>query len=249
MREQILIVDDEQDICEILQFNLETEGYEVKTAEGPIVFHEGDTLPDLILLDVMMTPMSGFEWAKILKENPNTAHIPIIFCTAKSAESDLLEGFSLGSDDYITKPFSLNEVKARVKAVLRRSAPLQMKELKNERNKEFIASGKFEDNNPTTESKVVYQGLILDQNRKSCEVDGEEVVLTKLEYDLLYLLVSHIGMVYSREKILNQVWPDDAVVLDRTVDVNVTRIRKKIGRYGQCIRTRFGFGYSFEDLL
>lgn len=245
MHERILIVDDEQDICEILQFNLETEGYEVKTAEGPIVFHEGDTLPDLILLDVMMTPMSGFKWAKILKENPHTAHIPIIFCTAKATESDLLEGFSIGSDDYITKPFRLNEVKARVKAVLRRSTLQQAKELKNERNKELGAEGSVS----VAEKKAIYQGLILDQNRKSCEVDGEEVVLTKLEYDLLYLLVSHIGMVYSRENILNQVWPDDTVVLDRTVDVNVTRIRKKIGRYGQCIRTRFGFGYSFEDLL
>ena len=121
MHERILIVDDEQDICEILQFNLETEGYEVRVAEGPVDFHDGDVLPNLILLDVMMTPMSGFEWAKILKANPLTAQIPIIFCTAKDTESDLIEGFSLGSDDYITKPFRLNEVKARVKAVLRRT--------------------------------------------------------------------------------------------------------------------------------
>ncbi len=243
--ERILIVDDEQDICEILQFNLEAEGYEVKTAESPFVFMEGDPLPDLILLDVMMTPISGFEWAKILKKNPITAHIPIIFCTAKDTEKDMLEGFSLGSDDYITKPFSLNEVKARVKAVLRRSTSQQGKELKNERVKELSAEGKVS----VAENKAIYQGLVLDQNRKSCEVDGEEVVLTKLEYDLLYLLVSHIGTVYSRDNILTKVWPDDAIVLDRTVDVNVTRIRKKIGRYGQCIRTRFGFGYSFEDML
>ena len=245
MRERILIVDDEQDLCEILQFNLETEGYEVKSAEGPVVFQEGDTLPDLILLDVMMTPMSGFEWAKILKQNPFTAHIPIIFCTAKDTESDMLEGFSLGSDDYITKPFSLNEVKARVKAVLRRSMPQQVKESNSERVKELGA----EDSYSASDNKVVYQGLVLDQNRKNCEVDGVEVSLTKLEYDLLYLLVSHKGMVFSRENILTKVWPDDTVVLDRTVDVNITRIRKKIGRYGQCIRTRFGFGYSFEDLL
>lgn len=250
MRERILIVDDEQDLCEILRFNLETEGYEVKSAEGPVVFQEGDTLPDLILLDVMMTPMSGFEWAKILKQNPFTAHIPIIFCTAKDSESDLLEGFSLGSDDYITKPFSLNEVKARVKAVLRRSAASQVKELKSERVKELDASANtVGDRNIVAENKAIYEGLILDQSRKSCEVDGADVQLTKLEYDLLYLLVSHKGMVFSRESILTKVWPDDAVVLDRTVDVNITRIRKKIGRYGQCLRTRFGFGYSFEDLL
>lgn len=237
MHERILIVDDEQDICEILQFNLEAEGYEVKTAESPFVFMDGDPLPDLILLDVMMTPISGFEWAKILKKNPITAHIPIIFCTAKDTEKDMLEGFSLGSDDYITKPFSLNEVKARVKAVLRR--------FKGGNG----AGMEIPSDNRTDENKAIYQGLVLDQNRKSCEVDGEEVVLTKLEYDLLYLLVSHIGTVYSRDNILTKVWPDDAIVLDRTVDVNVTRIRKKIGRYGQCIRTRFGFGYSFEDML
>lgn len=237
MHERILIVDDEQDICEILQFNLEAEGYEVKTAESPFVFMDGDPLPDLILLDVMMTPISGFEWAKILKKNPITAHIPIIFCTAKDTEKDMLEGFSLGSDDYITKPFSLNEVKARVKAVLRR--------FKGGNG----AGMEIPLDNRTDENKAIYQGLVLDQNRKSCEVDGEEVVLTKLEYDLLYLLVSHIGTVYSRDNILTKVWPDDAIVLDRTVDVNVTRIRKKIGRYGQCIRTRFGFGYSFEDML
>lgn len=237
MHERILIVDDEQDICEILQFNLEAEGYEVKTAESPFVFMDGDPLPDLILLDVMMTPISGFEWAKILKKNPITAHIPIIFCTAKDTEKDMLEGFSLGSDDYITKPFRLNEVKARVKAVLRR--------FKGGNG----AGMEIPSDNRTDENKAIYQGLVLDQNRKSCEVDGEEVVLTKLEYDLLYLLVSHIGTVYSRDNILTKVWPDDAIVLDRTVDVNVTRIRKKIGRYGQCIRTRFGFGYSFEDML
>lgn len=235
--ERILIVDDEQDICEILQFNLEAEGYEVKAAESPFVFMDGDPLPDLILLDVMMTPISGFEWAKILKKNPITAHIPIIFCTAKDTEKDMLEGFSLGSDDYITKPFRLNEVKARVKAVLRR--------FKGGNG----AGMEIPSDNRTDENKAIYQGLVLDQNRKSCEVDGEEVVLTKLEYDLLYLLVSHIGTVYSRDNILTKVWPDDAIVLDRTVDVNVTRIRKKIGRYGQCIRTRFGFGYSFEDML
>lgn len=237
MHERILIVDDEQDICEILQFNLEAEGYEVKAAESPFVFMDGDPLPDLILLDVMMTPISGFEWAKILKKNPITAHIPIIFCTAKDTEKDMLEGFSLGSDDYITKPFRLNEVKARVKAVLRR--------FKGGNG----AGMEIPSDNRTDENKAIYQGLVLDQNRKSCEVDGEEVVLTKLEYDLLYLLVSHIGTVYSRDNILTKVWPDDAIVLDRTVDVNVTRIRKKIGRYGQCIRTRFGFGYSFEDML
>lgn len=236
MHERILIVDDEQDICEILQFNLETEGYEVKVAEGPIAFHEGEPLPDLILLDVMMSPISGFEWAKILKADQRTAQIPIIFCTAKDTETDMMEGFSLGSDDYITKPFRLNEVKARVKAVLRRT------QAKDAPSQQVTVE-------PKEDNMVRYQSLVLDQNRKSCEVDGKEVVLTKLEYELLSLLVSNIGKVFSRESILTKVWPDDAIVLDRTVDVNVTRLRKKIGRYGQCIRTRFGYGYSFEDIL
>ena len=234
MAKRILIVDDEPDICEILRFNLEMEGYEVMTVEGA---DEAQTIVDaehidLILLDVMMTPKSGFEWAKELKADSRTAGIPIIFCTAKTMEEDLLHGFSLGSDDYICKPFRISEVKARVKAVLRRSLGHQ---------------SQAEEHPHSLPTQVIrYEGIMLDLDRKECRVDGKEVSFTKLEFELLALLLSRPGQVFSREKILRTVWPSDTIVLDRTVDVNITRIRKKIGRYGECLRTKFGYGYMFS---
>lgn len=238
MAKTILIVDDEPDICEILSFNLETDGYDVLTAESAddaqqIVnqrFVNCQSI-DLILLDVMMTPKSGFEWARELKKDPNTANIPIIFCTAKTMEEDLLLGFALGSDDYICKPFRISEVKARVKAVLRRTEQSQT-----------VAHGPS-----IIKNELKYGDLVLDIDRKECHIDGEEVAFTKLEFELLALLLSKPGQVFSREKILRTVWPSDTIVLDRTVDVNITRIRKKIGRYGKCLRTKFGYGYLFEE--
>lgn len=230
MTKRILIVDDEPDICEILRFNLEMEGYEVQTADGPIVF--GDWMPDLILLDVMMTPKSGFDWAVELKADKLTANIPIVFCTAKTMEEDLLRGFALGSDDYICKPFRIKEVKARVKAVLRRALPEQEDDA-------------AETEQPKNVNTIQFEGIVLDLDRKECLVDGVPVAFTKLEFEVLVLLLSKPGQVFSREKILQTVWPNDAIVLDRTVDVNITRIRKKIGQYGKCLRTRFGYGYMF----
>lgn len=225
MVKKILIVDDEPDILEILRFNLETEGYDVMTSEAP--YNLDGELPNLILLDVMMTPKSGFEWAKELKADPRTADVPIIFCTAKTAENDMLKGFGLGSDDYICKPFRVSEVMARVKAVLRRTSKPDLSE--------------------TNESNIVrYENLVMYLDRKECKVDGEIVTFTKLEFELLALLLSSPGQVFSREKILRTVWPDNTIVLDRTVDVNITRIRKKIGHYGNYLRTRFGYGYLFE---
>lgn len=226
----LLIVDDEPDICEILRFNLELEGYDVLTAESA---EEAQALVnshpvDLILLDVMMTPKSGFEWARELKDDARTARIPIIFCTAKTMEDDLLTGFALGSDDYICKPFRISEVKARVKAVLRRTQG-------EENGKADLSAG----------NTLAYEGLVLDLDRKECRVDGREVAFTKLEFELLALLLSKPGQVFSREKILHAVWPSDTLVLDRTVDVNITRIRKKIGIYGECLRNKFGYGYMF----
>lgn len=230
MSKRILIVDDEPDICEILRFNLEMEGYDVDVAESADEGMEivNGTLSngkcvDLILLDVMMTPKSGFEWAGELKRNYFTSNIPIIFCTAKTEEEDLLQGFALGSDDYIRKPFRISEVKARVRAVLKRSSSPEV-----------------------PSPNVVSEGLLLDTDRKECSVDGREIVLTKLEFEVLALLLSKPGQVFSREKILQTVWPSDTIVLDRTVDVNITRIRKKIGRYGECLRTKFGYGYFFD---
>ncbi len=229
MAKRILIVDDEPDILEILCFNLEMEEYEVFTAEGPDEAQEivNNKSVDLILLDVMMTPKSGFEWAKELKAEPRTAGIPIIFCTAKTTENDMLTGFGLGSDDYICKPFRISEVKARVAAVLRRTANQSV-------------------NVEVADNTLRYEGIEMNLDRKECKVDGEAVSFTKLEFEVLALLIGSPGQVFSREKILRTVWPNDTIVLDRTVDVNITRIRKKIGRYGDYLRTRFGYGYLFE---
>ena len=231
---KILVVDDEQDICEILQYNLETEGYEVVTANSA---EEALELPlqeyGLILLDVMMDEMSGFQMARKMKDNPATAPIPIIFITALEGEDNMVKGLNIGADDYIAKPLSMKEVKARVRAVLRRaSASNQHPERK----------GAF----PTSDHQISYEGITLDLNAKRATLDGEHLSLTKLEYEILSLLLQHPGKVFSREDLLKYCWPQDVLVLDRTVDVNITRLRKKIGRYGQQIKTRVGYGYCFE---
>jgi DNA-binding response OmpR family regulator len=227
---RILVVDDEQDICEILQYNLETEGYEVVTANSA---EEALGLPlqefGLILLDVMMGEMSGFQMARRLKDNTATAQIPIIFITALDSEDNLVKGLNIGADDYIAKPLSMKEVKARVRAVLRRSSQPQLQQT-------II----------TTDNKICYEGITLDHNAKTATLDGQNLSLTKLEYELLSLLLQHPGKVFSREDLLKYCWPQDVLVLDRTVDVNITRLRKKIGRYGKNIKTRVGYGYCFE---
>lgn len=220
---QILVVDDEEDLCEILRFNLETEGYTVDTAFSAEEALQMDLAPyDLFLLDVMMGEISGFKMARLLQQDPKTASIPIIFLTAKDTENDLLTGFNLGADDYISKPFSIKQVLARVKAVLRRT----QKEADTE--------------------MLTYETLTLDTRRIKATVDGEETPLTKKEFEILRLLLENRGNVFSREEILTRVWKDEVYVLDRTIDVNITRLRKKIGRYGKNIITRLGFGYCFD---
>lgn len=222
----ILVVDDEEDLCEILKFNLETEGYEVDTAysaEEALTLNLTDY--DLLLLDVMMGEISGFKLASMLKKNEKTAHIPIIFLTAKDTENDMLTGFNLGADDYIFKPFSIKQVQARVKAVLRRS---------------------MEEKKPVNENILTYNTLKIDTQRIKASINGEEVALTKKEFEILKLLLENINHVFSREEILSRVWKDEVYVLDRTIDVNITRLRKKIGEYGKNIVTRLGFGYCFE---
>ena len=224
---KILVVDDEQDLCEILKFNLETEGYQVETANSAEEALEKDVAGfDLLLLDVMMGGMSGFQMAHQLKENPMTAQVPIIFLTARDTENDTVTGFNLGADDYISKPFSIREVMVRVRAVLRRTAE---------------KLGKVEE--PTTLS---YQGLVLNLDKKTVSIDGENVPFTKTEFELLHLLLEEKGRVFSRQELIDRVWPKDVMVLDRTVDVNITRMRKKIGKFAKCIVTRLGFGYYFD---
>ena len=232
IQKRILVVDDEQDLCEILLYNLKAAGFEAEaaysgeTAWNQIVNCKSPNCKcfDLLILDVMMPGMSGFELAKRLKSEAATNHLPIIFLTAKDTEDDTLQGFGLGADDYVTKPFSVREVVARVKAVLARSQ------------------------SHTTEERLIsFEGLMLDLGKKTTMVDGESVSLTKTEFELLGLLLKHRGQVFSRQQIFDSVWPEDVVVSDRTVDVNVTRLRKKIGRYGNCIVSRQGFGYVFES--
>lgn len=222
----ILVVDDEQDLCDILQFNLETEGWDVRTVNSAEEALELDlTRFQLILLDVMMGGMSGFTMAKQLKSQPRTARIPIIFLTARDTENDTIAGFDLGADDYISKPFSVREVIARIKAVLRRSE---------------------EQNNGPDDHIIRYDGLELDTLKKSVSVDGQEVAFTKTEFEILLLLLKEKGHVLSRQDLIDRIWPKDVLVLDRTVDVNMARLRKKLGTYADRIVTRLGFGYYFD---
>lgn len=223
---RILVVDDEEDLCEILKFTLENENYLVDTANSAEEALKLDlTIYDLLLLDVMMGEISGFKMANTLKKDKKTTGIPIIFITAKDTENDMVTGFNLGADDYISKPFSLREVIARVKAVLRRTAA----------EKQDKAA-----------EKLVYETLVLDIPQKKVCIDNEEIALTKKEFEILFLLLENKGRVFSREDILNRIWSDEVYVLDRTIDVNITRLRKKIGEYGKCIVTRLGYGYCFE---
>ena len=223
---RILVVDDEEDLCEILKFNLENEGYVVDTANSAEEALKTDIGSyDLLLLDVMMGEISGFKMANMLRKNKRTEKVPIIFITAKDTENDTITGFNLGADDYISKPFSLREVIARVKAVLRRT------------------SNAVEESRP---ERIVYRSLVVDTNQKKASISDKEVPLTKKEFEILLLLIQNKGRVFSREDILARVWSDEVFVLDRTIDVNITRLRKKIGEYGKCIVTRLGYGYCFE---
>ena len=223
---RILVVDDEEDLCEILKFNLETEGYEVDTANSAEEALKKDlSVYNLLMLDVMMGEISGLKMANIIRKDDNKAKIPIIFLTAKDTENDRLTGFNLGADDYISKPFSIREVIARVKAVLRRTAT---------------------DNN-TNQETLSFDQLLVNIPQKKVTIKGEEITLTKKEFEILKLLLGNQGHVFSREEILSRVWSDEVYVLDRTIDVNITRLRKKIGEYGKNIVTRLGYGYCFEN--
>jgi len=225
---RILVVDDEEDLCEILQFNLETEGFTVDVAYSAEDALKKDlTVYNLLLLDVMMGETSGFKMARIVRENPLTATIPIIFLTAKDTENDKLTGFTIGADDYISKPFSIREVVARVKALLRRINI----------NKQ-----------PETESEdLSYLGLTMQIKNKKVLLNGKEIAFTKKEFEILRLFLENRNRVFTRDEMLTRVWSDEVIVLDRTIDVNITRLRKKIGDYGKNIVTRLGYGYCFEE--
>ncbi len=257
---RILVVDDERDLCDILLFNLRAAGYEAEaaySAEEALDLMTNDELLitndelrmtnksnllgssdsksyssffirhssfDLLLLDVMMPGMSGFELARRLKADERTASMPIIFLTAKDAEEDVLHGFGLGADDYVSKPFSLREVLARVKAVLNRKPSSA----------------------PAPKAELQFEGLVVNVINKTICIDGQPVAVTRTEFELLKLLLEYRGQVFSRQQLLDSVWPKDVIVTERTVDVNVARLRKKLGRYGACLVSRTGFGYMFD---
>lgn len=227
-KRKILVVDDEPALCDTLKFNLEMEGYEADTA---LSAEEALALPledySLILLDIMMDGISGTDFARILKRNPALSHIPIIFCTARDAEDDMVGGLELGADDYITKPYSIRNVMSRVRAVLRRVA-----------DKSYKARGE--------EEAVRSEGLTLDCVAKTCTVDGTEVHLPRKEFEMLRLFLSKPGRIFTREEIISAVWPEEIVVLNRVVDVNVRRLRSKLGEYGKRIITRSGYGYGYR---
>ncbi len=228
--ERILVVDDEETLCEVLKINLENEGYDVDialSAEQALKYNLKSY--SLILLDIMMGEISGIKMAKMLKANVTTADIPIIFCTARDSEDDMVMGLNIGADDYIIKPYTIRNVIARVKSVLRRTSH------KNSTREESI------------NNLLQIDGLQLDLEFKICTIDMEEIKLTKKEFELLAYLIEHRGKICSREQIINSIWKDEVIVLDRVVDVNITRLRSKIGNYGSYIITRPGFGYGFSD--
>ncbi len=226
---KILVVDDEATLCQGIKFNLEVEGYDVDiaySAEEVLKKPVTELVQySLILLDVMMGEMNGFRMAQILKSRPETAKIPIIFCTAKDTEDDQVAGLNIGADDYIPKPFTIRTLLARVKSVLRRTST----------------------NIDIHNDILDYESIHINLNNKTCSVDGKELELTKKEFEILVLLLENKNKVLSRDEILSKIWGDDVIVVNRTIDVTITRLRKKIEPYGKCIVTRYGYGYIFEE--
>lgn len=226
MANKILVVDDDINICEIIEFNLKNEGFDVDSAYSAEEALKKLT-PDysLILLDVMMSGMSGYKLAERLRNEGN--QIPIIFLTAKDTENDMLTGFSVGGDDYISKPFSIKEVIARIKAVIKRH--------------ETISANAVRDN------KLVYGSLEVDFELKEVSIDGEVISLTKTEYEVFTFLATNPDRIFSRDDIITTVWSETQYITERTVDVHITRLRKKLGDYASLITNRAGYGYRFDS--
>ena len=242
-KQRILIVDDEEDICMILSYSLQKAGYEVlvaHSAEEALANYElriKNYEVDLILLDIMMGEMSGLEMAEKLRSDIGYRESgigipPIIFLTALSDEDTVLKGFKLGADDYISKPFRIAEVLARVAAVLRRTAE---------------QGAKNQEPRPISNDCIVFEGIVVNKADMSLKVDGEMVVMTRKEIELLCYLLTHRGQILSREHLLKNVWDSNGFVMERTVDVHITHLRKKLGQYGKRIVTKSGYGYLFES--
>lgn len=266
MSARILVVDDEESLCEILRYNLEKEGYEVETALSGEEALQMD-LPSfsLVITDIMMDGMNGYDLAKRIRRNPATADQPIILCSALNGEDNTVMGLNIGADDYITKPFVIGEVMARVRAVLRRSrytptedttltvsTPIHRNPSQGTHTSVSVPSMSHLSGTPargaeSADDIITFQNLKIDENEKACYIDGTEVNLTKTEYDMLRYLLAHRNRIHSREEILKNVWPSDAIVTNRTIDTNMARLRKKIGEYGNHIVTKQGFGYGFKE--
>lgn len=226
-QQRILVVDDEEIMCELLQFNLEKEGYHIDTCNSAEDALKLDLESyNLMLLDIMMGQMNGIKLAQIIKQTPATAHIPIIFCSAKDCEDDVIEGLNTGADDYVKKPFSIREMVARVNSVMRRQVAMGVKPIHN---------------------RLKFEGLVLDLTAHNAFIDNEPIALTPTEFDMLALFLRNINCFFSRNDIFDHVWPEQVIVTDRTIDVNISRIRKKLGKYSSNIVNRSGFGYGFVD--
>lgn len=226
---KILVVDDEDTLCEVLRFNLEVTGYDVDVAQSAeeALTKISQTPYNLIILDVMMGETSGFTLARKLKADKDTKDIPIIFLTAKDSEDDMIAGLNIGADDYIFKPYTIRNIVARVGTVLRRTMPVEEE--------------------PEEDKNVIHVGeLSIDTTSRSVYINGNYIRMPRKEYEILKLFVSTPGRVYTREEILSKIWGDDVIVIPRVVDVNVTRLRKKLGDFGDRIMTRSGYGYGFE---
>lgn len=239
MRTKILVIDDEESLCEILKFNLEKEGYEVDyvlSAEEALDRDDLGTF-SLFMVDIMMDRLSGFDFAKRIRNVTETENIPILFCSALSDEDCIVMGLNIGGDDYVTKPFVIGEVLARVRAVLRRAGAAAKRSAAIERLEQQA----------NLESDIVFKALRIDRNDKICYLDNHDIQLTRTEFDLILFFLTHRNRIYSRGEIIQHVWGDDVVVSDRTIDTNITRLRKKLGEYGINIVTRQGFGYGFKE--
>lgn len=235
MNAKILVIDDEEALCEILKYNLEKAGYDVDCAYSAEEALEMDlTVYQLMIVDIMMEAMSGYDFAKRVRSEAATEFTPFIFCSALNGEDDTVMGLNIGADDYITKPFVIGEVLARVRAVLRRS--------QHAAQSEAAADNSYA-------ADVTYNGLRIDRNEKLVYLDGQELNLTRTEYDILLFFLTHRNRIYSREELIEKIWDSNVVVTIRTIDSNIARLRKKIGDYGNNIVTRLGFGYGFKEKI
>lgn len=253
MQTKILVIDDEEPICEILSYNLTKEGYEVDCAYSAEEALKMDLTPyQLFIVDIMMDKLTGFDFARKIKNNPLLEKKPIIFCSALNGEDETVMGLNIGADDYITKPFTIPVVLAHVRAILRRvgvqhpaTTTFNAPTVQNVPNITPAPSHE----NAHHEPNIVYRTLRINQDEKTCYLNGKPIKLTKTEFDMLLFFLTHKNKIYSREEIIKHVWGDDVIVTHRAIDTNITRLRKKIENYEKNIVTRTGFGYGFQEEL